>query len=71
MALCVFCSIYLNFLDLKAVCSSVHWSTNLKAVSLSSCGFCCFALLAARWQVILGECPWQVHTVRKQCNNIA
>ena len=24
---------------------------------LLSCGLCCFAVLADRWQVILGECP--------------
>ena len=45
---------------------------------LLSCGLWCFAVLADRWQVILGEfpgsctqCPRRAHAVRTQCNNLA
>ena len=34
---------------------------------LFSCGLCCFAVLADRWQVILGEFPSRC----TQCNNLA
>ena len=34
---------------------------------LLSCGLCCFAVLADRWQVILGEFPGRC----TQCNNLA
>ena len=45
---------------------------------LLSYGLCCFAVLADRWQVILGEfpgrctqCARSAHAVRTQCNNLA
>ena len=46
----------------------------LKAVSLFSCGLCCFAVLLDRWQVLLGEypslCVRSMHAVRTQCKNL-
>ena len=43
-----------------------------------SCWLCCFAVLADRWQVILGEfpgrcthCACSAHAVPTQCNNLA
>ena len=45
---------------------------------LLSCGLCYFAMLADRWQVILGEfpgrctqCAHSAHAVPTQCNNLA
>ena len=47
-------------------------------MGLLSCALCSFAVLADRWQVILGEfpgrctqCARSAHTVRAQCNNLA
>ena len=51
------------------------WSTKLKAVSLFSCGLCCFAVLPDRRRVFLGEhpglCVRSMHAMRTQCNNLA